>query len=301
MTAWPSVGVVIPTRNRPKLLREAVRAVLEQEYAGELEVLVVYDGTEPEAGLCDDPRVRTVTNTLTPGLAGARNTGILELGTDLVAFCDDDDAWLPGKLSAQASALETTPAAEVVSCGIVVDYDGTLHPRLVGRDRVTYQDLLRSRMMMVHSSTLLIVRTALLQGLGLVDEQIPGSQNEDWDLLLRAARRHPILVVDEPLVLVRWSNGSYFGQQWESKAKSLEWMLEHHPDLRDCPGTARVYGQIAFAYACMGRRREAGRWAAQGWRHNWREPRVPIALAVASGIVSGEKVLKALHQRGRGL
>ena len=45
---------------------------------------------------------------------------------------------------------------------------------------------------MVHSSTYLVWRGALLDGIGLVDETIPGSQNEDWDLALRAARRHPI-------------------------------------------------------------------------------------------------------------
>ncbi len=59
-------------------------------------------------------------------------------------------------------------------------------------------------MVMVHSSTYLARRDALTDGIGLVDETIPGSQNEDWDLALRAARRAPIAEVDQPLVRVRW-------------------------------------------------------------------------------------------------
>ena len=92
-------------------------------------------------------------NSRTPGLAGARNTGVLELSTDLVAFCDDDDEWLPGKLRSQVEALAARPEAEFASCGIIVDFAGHSSPRLVGRDEVTHQDLLRSRMAMVHSST----------------------------------------------------------------------------------------------------------------------------------------------------
>ena len=52
---WPSVGVVIPTRNRPELVRKAIAAVREQRYPGELKVLVVYDQTEPDHLLASAP------------------------------------------------------------------------------------------------------------------------------------------------------------------------------------------------------------------------------------------------------
>jgi glycosyltransferase involved in cell wall biosynthesis len=297
----PSVGVVLPTRNRPADLRVALAAALAQDYPGRVEAVVVYDQAEPDPSLAGD-RVRVLANDRTPGLAGARNTGILALATDLVAFCDDDDEWRPGKLTAQVAALAAQPAAEFASCAILVDSGGRLSPRRAGTDQVSYADLVRSRMVMVHSSTFLARRDALVTGIGLVEETIPGGQNEDWDLALRAARRHPIVVVDEPLVRVRWDGGSYFARQWQSKADSLRWMLDRHPDIAAAPAAAaRVYGQLAFAHACLGERAAAARWAGRALRRNWHERRVPFALAVASGLVSGDTVLRRLHARGHGI
>lgn len=155
---------------------------------------------------------------------------------------------------------------------------------------------------MVHSSTYLADRAALLRDIGLLDETIPGSQNEDWDLVLRAARRHPIVHVDEPLVRVCWSTGSHYARQWETKVASLQWMLERHPEIAATRrGAARVYAQISFGYACLRKRAQAIRWAGRALRANLLERRVPFALAVASGAVSGDRVLRALHARGHGI
>jgi glycosyltransferase involved in cell wall biosynthesis len=303
MSDWPSVGVVLPTRDRPAELKAALDSVLAQDYLGHVEAVIVHDQSEPDQALADGDRVRVLANARAPGLAGARNTGILALTTDLVAFCDDDDDWLPGKLTAQVAALLARAGAEFASCGIVVDSGGRLSPRLVGRDRVEYHDLLVSRMVMVHSSTFLARRAALLDGIGLVDEAIPGGQGEDWDLALRAARRHPIVEVDRALVRVRWEGASYFAEQWETKASALLWMLDRHPDILTASrfGASRVYGQLAFAYACLGQRVESLRWAVRALGRNWHERRVPFAIAVAAGVVSGETVLRRLHSRGHGI
>ncbi|MFG2005604.1 glycosyltransferase family 2 protein [Spirillospora sp. NPDC048911] len=296
----PSVGVVLPTHNRPELLRRALESVLAQEYAGELRAIVVYDRAEPDLSLVSD-RVEVIKNDRAPGLAGARNSGILALGTDLVAFCDDDDQWLPGKLAAQVEALQAEPGAVLCSSGIMIDFDGRELPRLAGTGRVTYDALIQDRMMSVHSSTYVARRAALVE-IGMVDESIPGAQGEDWDLALRAARRHPIVNVDEPCVRVLWGLTSYYAQAWETKVAALEWFLDRYPEIGRSPAAAgRVYGQIAFGCATVGRRADAVRWSARALRANWKERRVPFALAVASGAVSGKRVLLALHTRGRGI
>ena len=312
MTDRPSVGVIIPTRNRPELLARAIDAVAEQDYAGAVRTVVVFDQATPDYLLArgGDRPLMVLVNTRTPGLAGARNTGILALDTDLVAFCDDDDTWAPGKLTRQVAELGD---GEFATCAMNVRYGESLTPRLAGLDRVTLAHLVRSRMAMLHASSFLIRRDALgadsrtaepqsRDGLGLVAEDAPGSQNEDWDLLLRAARRAPIRHVDEPLIEVAWGRTSFFAHQYDTKISSLRWMMARHPEIgHDGVGAGRVYGQLACWSAARGDRNEAMQYARQAVRSNWREPRAAIALAALSGVVRVESVLGALHKRGRGI
>jgi glycosyltransferase involved in cell wall biosynthesis len=299
-----SVTVVVPTRDRPVLLARAVAAILDQDYDGRLEVLIVVDQTDPASateGLPADPRIRITSNTRKAGLSGTRNTGILLATAELVAFCDDDDEWLPGKLQAQVAALQRSPGSEFASCSIEVDFEGSRSVRVAGKSVIHHEDLLPSRMSMLHSSTFVIRRDALVEGIGLIDEDVPGSQNEDWDLLLRASARHPIVHVDDPLVRVYWSSRSYFARDWETKIASRTWMLERHSDVAASPtGSARVYGQLAFAFAASGERRTALSWVRRSIRRRWREPRAYLAVAVIAG-VPAETILRALHRRGRGI
>ena len=296
---YPSIGVVVPTRNRPELLRRTLAAIAAQDYPGAVRTVVVYDQSAP------DPSLTGVTvrrNARTAGLAGARNTGILALSTDLIAFCDDDDEWAPDKLSAQVAALD--PDTDVVTCAIEVRYRDRLVPRLAGLNWVGFDQLVRSRMAMLHASTFLIRRAALLDParLGLVAEDAPGSQNEDWDLLLRAAKRAPVRHVDRPLVQVRWGTTSHYAYEYATKISSLRWMMSRHPEIKGCPpGAARVYGQLACWSAATGNRSAALRYARAAVRNNWREPRTAIALAAVTRMVRVESVLGALHRRGRGI
>ncbi|MFI5890686.1 glycosyltransferase family A protein [Actinoplanes sp. NPDC051513] len=302
---WPSVGVVIPTRNRPELVRRAISAVREQRYPGDLKILVVYDQTEPDYLLAstEGVQVLVLTNWRTSGLAGARNTGILALDTEFVAFCDDDDRWLPDKLRRQVAALLADPDAEMATCAIEVEYEGRCTPRLAGHSRVTVDELARSRMAMLHSSSFLLRRDALAEdAIGLVAEDAPGSQNEDWDLLLRAARRAPIVHLDEPLVRVLWGRTSHYAYEYATKISSLRWMMQRHPEISGCkPGAARVYGQLACWSAASGNRSQAWQFSKEAVRANWKEPRTAIALAAMTGAVKVENVLSALHKRGRGI
>ncbi|MFB9802843.1 glycosyltransferase [Streptomonospora salina] len=301
---WPAITAVVPTRDRPELLRQTLDHIRAQDYPGTVHTLVVFDGADPDRSLERDDGgrpVRVLASTAAPGLAGARNTGILAAGTEMVAFCDDDDLWLPGKLRAQAAVLGAEPDTEVVCCGIRVAYDGAESDRVLPRTAVGFADLLRSRLTELHPSTFLLRRSALIGGCGTVDEGIPGGYGEDYELLLRLSRRAPIRNVGEPLVRVLWHRRSYFGGRWQTIATALRWLLTAYPEFRLVPrGYARVAGQIAFAEAAAGRRGAALRWSAAALRARWSEPRAVLAAAVACGLPPGA-VLSAVNRRGRGV
>lgn len=304
-TPLPTVGVVIPTRDRPQLMRRAVASVVGQEYAGVIETVVVHDESEVDHSIeSADPRrpVRAIRNSRVPGLAGARNTGILALDTPFVAFCDDDDHWLPQKLGRQVARASEPDRPEMVTCAITVDFDGSRNNRLAGTDSVTHADLARSIMAMLHSSCMFFDRVALVDGIGLINEEIPGSQNEDWDIKLRAAARRPIAHIDEPLTVVQWGRSSMFARRWETKNDSMRYMLSQHPSIAaDRRGAARVYGQLAFGEAALGHRTEALRLAAKTLRTHPMQWRGALATLVALRVVGPDQVLNLAHRFGRGV
>ena len=138
------VSVVIATRDRPRLVREAIDAVFAQDLPADIEVIVVADQSTPDTSLVrSEPgrTVRVIENIRTPGLAGARNTGIEAATGEFVAFCDDDDLWLPTKLTRQVVALRETPKACLATCGIEVEYEGETHQRILDMGQVPFEEL----------------------------------------------------------------------------------------------------------------------------------------------------------------
>lgn len=298
------VGVVLVTHNRPELMRKTLASILAQDYAGDISVVIVFDRSEPDTTLIqDDPhrRVQVMANARTAGLAGGRNTGILELDTDLVAFCDDDDTWATTKLAHQVDRLHQHPDAEFVTTAMRVIWGDSTTVRLADRSEVTIDDLARSRMAMLHSSSFLFRRAAMIDGFGLVDETLPRSMAEDWDLLIRAARRQPIHHVDEPLIDVLWGQTSYFNDAWHDKNVAHKMLLDHHPEIRaDKVGAGLQYGKLTFGYAAVGERKLALHYARQALATNWKEPRTVLGLLVAAG-VPAEWIQRKLNERGRGI
>jgi GT2 family glycosyltransferase len=303
----PSVDVVIATRgDRPELLAEAVDSVLSQDYDGPLCLRIVYDSVEPpQAPLTESQewwrQVSWTWNDGPHGLARARNVGAGAGEHALLAFLDDDDLWEPGKLSAQVELLEAEPTLPLVGTGItIVDDEGRRTPRPAARGRITHEELLRSRVAELHPSSFVMRRQAFLS-VGGVDETLPGSYAEDYDLVLRLSRTADIGMVQAPLTTVRWTGGSYFFSRWQTIAEALETLLAKHPDLARHPqGSARITGQIAFARAAMGQRNLAWRALGRAARANARELRIPLAGLVILG-VPANGLQSTLHRFGRGI
>ncbi len=299
------VTAIIATRDRPDMLREAIAAVRSQTFGGFIEILVVYDQSTPDQSLVfeeENRALRVLVNARQAGLAGARNTGIEAAAGEFVAFCDDDDYWLPEKIAAQLQALDANPDSELASCDISVTYDGESHRRRLGKSKVSLDELLRDRHTELHPSTFLLRRASIIDGFGLVSESVPGGFGEDYEFLLRIAGRHDIVHVEQALTVVRWGGQSFFFQRWQTMSDGLSWILERYPEFERVPaGSARLRGQVAFAQAALGQKTKALRWAASAAQRNPFELRVPLALAVACGLVSPEKVMRALHKRGRGI
>lgn len=296
---WPSISVVIPTRDRPELLRETLDAIRTQDYPGVLGAIVVYDRSEPDPGIVsDDPQrpVQVTKNERTPGAAGARNTGALQAATDLIAFCDDTDLFLDGKIRAQAQILVDEPDTEIVTCGLRLFGPDLQIDRSIPLTRVKHADLLTGHMPQLHPSGILMRRSAGW----LFDEEIPGSYGEDYEFLLRASERTPIRNLQLIGVGIRWHKGSYFSvlQNAPLISSAVQWLLAKYDFPR--PGYAHWAGKVAFAEAVQKNRGQALRWAMRTMRRRPLDARALLATVVALG-VPPSLIMKVLDKMGRGV
>ena len=292
----PAVSAVIATNGkRPELLRVAVRSILDQSYRGFVEVIVVFDRVEPDR--LEDIEVGE----------GGRNSGILASTGAMIGFCDDDDYWMPSKLTQQVALWRENPEAAGISSGITVRSGGQDIVRLAP-ERATFADFLRSRITEIHPSAMLYSREDLLgvdgapARIGLVDEELPAAYGEDYDLLLRATRTGDILSVPEPLILVLWDRPSFFSGKWQSMVDGLTYVLRKFPEFEQDPkGLARIAGQVAYAQASLGNNKEARAYARAALRRDPKQLRAWAAYVVSTGIIKPATLLELVQKTGRGL
>lgn len=94
------VSIVIPTRNRARLLGQALRSARGQT-SGDCEIIVVDDASDDDTPALlsrDFPEVRVIRHAAPHGPAGARNAGVAAARGDWVFFWDDDDLRIPAIL-----------------------------------------------------------------------------------------------------------------------------------------------------------------------------------------------------------
>ncbi len=298
------VSVVIATRDRPEMLRTALAAINASDYEGPIETIVVFDQCDPDLSIVsDDPKrqVRAIANARTQGLAGGRNTGAYAANGRWLAFCDDDDEWLPAKLGRQIDLLRDAPIETLATTGIFIRYDGEDHARIPDPERLTFDGFLDDRMTEVHPSSFVMDREWFINEVGLVDEELPGSYAEDYDVLLRASRIGQVRSVPEPLVTIHWHPSTYFRERWTMIDEALGALVDKHPEFERAPvGLARVRGQQAFAAAAAGDRKRALQLIVETVKLRPLEKRTLVALAVVLGVPAGV-LLRLAHRMGRGI
>lgn len=127
LASAPTVSVVLPTRDRSRLLERAVDSVLAQEYRT-WELVVVDDGsTDGTPALLErlasvDDRI-VVVRTGGAGVGAARNAGLAAATGPIVCYLDDDNAMEPLWLKAVAWAFGQDPGLEVLYGARVAESD----------------------------------------------------------------------------------------------------------------------------------------------------------------------------------
>ena len=131
------MSVIITTYQRGSLARLAITSAINQDYEN-LEIIVIEDGSD--SGIKewlkaqDATRIYYFNRGINLGLAASRNEGIGIAKGKYVAFLDDDDAWLPNKISSQIEIISGNESCKLsVTCGTCIVQNGTVKREFIPR------------------------------------------------------------------------------------------------------------------------------------------------------------------------
>lgn len=248
----PLVTVIIPTRNRPDRLPDAIRSVLAQSLQ-DFEIVVVNDAGAPvqdtiTATTGGDDRVRLVRAAQNRGLPGARNLGLAVARGRYVAYLDDDDFFHPEHLQTLVDAMEGGRHR------VAYSFARRLHERhqaggrvAVGQDVPYAQTFDRDRLLMTNYIPVLCLmhERACLDEVGGFDESL--GVLEDWDLWIRLSRRWEFRCVPRVTCTFTWRvDGSSMTSERNPLFAILGGSLhrKHRSEIFLCAPALRAVGRL---------------------------------------------------------
>jgi teichuronic acid biosynthesis glycosyltransferase TuaG len=246
----PAVSAIIPAYNAETFLARAIRSVEAQSFR-DFEIVVIDDGsTDGTADVAQGfSSVRYVLGSH-GGEAAARNRGLEEARSELVAFVDADDEWLPEKLARQVAFMDKLGSSfsytdsYLVHDGRRVRYSLLARPRRGEILEPLIDDWLDQAFLI---PTEVMASRALLTSVGGFEAGLPTPGHVDYGLWLKLALRGSRFdYLDEPLALYYRGHQSVASDAVEM-VKRYRVALQYFSTTYDFPEEAQ--GQIARALA----------------------------------------------------
>jgi glycosyltransferase involved in cell wall biosynthesis len=232
----PKISVIIPAYNAARYICETVDSVLSQTYKN-FEVIIIDDGsTDNTQKLLNQYRdkIKYIYQN-NKGVAGARNKGIQQAHGKYLAFLDNDDVWLPDKLTKQITISEQNPQVGFIfTDGEFFDEKGLVSLSFCSsrgkqnngtslKDKIAntsfndgsffqgdfYKDLLMGDLPGGLASTMFVSKM-VLNKVGYFDETLDAG--EDYDLAVRIAMEYPILYLNSVTTRYRLRDDSISGK-----------------------------------------------------------------------------------------
>lgn len=163
----PTVSAVITTYNRPDKLLRCLQAIQEQKCLP-LETIIVHDGSSADYSECqafvsNHPTITWLEQT-NQGVSVARNYGVSRAKGEFIAFCDDDDYWLPHHIEHLRDLITKHDCAPALYHTQRRELRGTewndphIHEKPIG---ITWQEHYLSKGEMIPSASCMHVNTLL--------------------------------------------------------------------------------------------------------------------------------------------
>jgi glycosyltransferase involved in cell wall biosynthesis len=209
MVSEVKVTVIVPTYNRAHMAPETIDSILAQTFK-DFELIIVdnysKDNTEKmvKKYIKKDKRIRYYKNQNNGIISVNRNYGIRKAGGELIAFCDDDDLWLPDKLERQLAEFEKDSSIGLV-CGNGINFNEEGEFGLISEVEFTDEDFTFEALLQKNRvvSASVMIKKEVLDDVGLFKELRELIAGEDYHLWLRVAKKYKIKYLFSPLIKYR--------------------------------------------------------------------------------------------------
>lgn len=175
-----SISVIIPAHQAEKYIAQAVDSVRQQSWAGEMEIIVIDDGSTDATAEAAQALEVTVLRKPQGGAASARNMGLRAATGELIVLLDADDQLTAGSLDAMYSAMQAggvdavfAMAEDFISPELTEVQKAQLKPR-----PAPYGGVLPGCS---------LIRRQVFDAIGLFDDTMKSGETVAWLLKLRDA------------------------------------------------------------------------------------------------------------------
>lgn len=233
------------------LLPRAIDSVLSQGFK-DFELIIINDGSKDGTSellknyQCRDPRIRIITYDTPQGIPTVRNRGMSEARGKYVAWQDDDDEWLPGKLEKQVKKMDSLPP----EYGIV--YTGYWRIRKNGKkvyfppkwvkptEGDLYRVFLKKNFLCMQA---MLQRKEVFEQVGGFELKYPVIQEYDW--FPRVAQKYKFAYIPEPLLILHHTPRSNSQNSELNAYVRKMFVKKYYNDLKK-------FGFLAYHYGLIG-------------------------------------------------
>lgn len=205
------VTIVIPTYKRPNNLIRAIESGLSQDYE-HIQIVVVDDNSSGDSCRLKTEELMTRFTTIkkvkyikhqqNKNASAARNTAILNSNGEYIAFLDDDDYFLPSKISEQLRLLKENPDCDMVCTNYTKQYKNKTYKigSLKNQAKGDFTDLILSGKIDLCGGSTLLVKRSVVSKIGGFDESF--IRHQDWEFMLRLFKEARMVLTNKKLTVI---------------------------------------------------------------------------------------------------
>jgi len=227
----PLVSVIMPVRNRIRILEKSILSVLKQDY-NNIELIIIDDASTDniqklvEEIIVSNSKVEINLIKLNKhcGAPTARNEGIKYCKGKYIAFLDSDDLWRPNKIKLQVEVLENKSIDVVFSNYLV--YNGSSYQKISNPPPYSsiYQSMIEG-WWYIPTSLIMGKKEVFMEN--LFDENLPFDQ--DFDLCLRISKKYDFYRLDKILMYKINNHGeSQISYHLKRNLKSYKYLMRKY-------------------------------------------------------------------------